>query len=182
MRACPRRSARDANGFASETGPDKVDETRRDETRTKHQTLGVLISETHGHAGGHGDARRSARNPATAACPMRARSGGKARTLTVTHGPLTKTATCINAALGGCSLSLPNWGCGTPGQFKMSRAELGGVPVVVVGAQIEAGVPRCRAHPEVGMMVHPRRWGWICPVCRAGGQASPQRVPFVPLP
>jgi hypothetical protein len=48
--------ARDAIGFAGETGPDIVDEKR-----TKHQTLGVLISETHGQPG---DTERKDRNGA----------------------------------------------------------------------------------------------------------------------
>jgi hypothetical protein len=30
--------------------------------------------------------------------------------------------------------------------------------------------------------VHPRRWGWICPTCRAAGQSTLQPYPFVPLP
>ena len=42
--------------------------------------------------------------------------------------------------------------------------------------------PRCTTHPEQAMTIHPRRWGWICPVCRAAGQASPQPTAFVPLP
>ena len=42
--------------------------------------------------------------------------------------------------------------------------------------------PRCTRHPRVTLMVHPRRWGWVYPRCRAAGQSTPQPYPFVPLP
>jgi len=42
--------------------------------------------------------------------------------------------------------------------------------------------PRCTKHPEVTLTVHPRRWGWVCPTCRAAGQSTLQTYPFVPLP
>jgi hypothetical protein len=38
--------------------------------------------------------------------------------------------------------------------------------------------PRCTEHPEVTLVVHPRRWGWVCPRCRAAGQSTPQPYPF----
>ena len=30
--------------------------------------------------------------------------------------------------------------------------------------------------------VRPRRWGWLCPRCRAAGQSTPQPYTFVPFP
>jgi hypothetical protein len=42
--------------------------------------------------------------------------------------------------------------------------------------------PRCTKHPEVMLVVHPRRWGGVCPSCRAVGQSTPQPCLFVPLP
>jgi hypothetical protein len=39
--------------------------------------------------------------------------------------------------------------------------------------------PRCTKHPAVTLVVHPRRWGWVCPKCR---MVDPAAVPFVPLP
>jgi hypothetical protein len=42
--------------------------------------------------------------------------------------------------------------------------------------------PRCTKHPEVTLVVYPRRWGWVCPRCRAAGQSTLQPYPFVPLP
>jgi hypothetical protein len=42
--------------------------------------------------------------------------------------------------------------------------------------------PRCSRHPDVMLTVHPRRWGWVCPRCRAAGQWMPQPYPFIPFP
>jgi hypothetical protein len=44
-------------------------------------------------------------------CPLRARSRGKTRTLTVTHGAYAMTMTCTIAGLAGPSRSLPSWDC-----------------------------------------------------------------------
>jgi hypothetical protein len=74
------------------------------------------------------------------------------------------------------SLRLPLTRAGVPGLiFAISRA--GRISRRPTGATME-----CAVHPEVPLTVHPRWWGWVCRICQAAGQSTPQPYPFVPLP
>ncbi len=50
--------------------------------------------------------------PRVRSCPIRARSRGQTRVLTVTHETSAIAMTCISAGLTGHSRSLPSWSCG----------------------------------------------------------------------